>query len=230
MPRLYSLLVLFIAAATAHADYDPTENYAKREVRGFTIYVNPEVDKHPEDAKAAFAELDAQFKNIIDTVPDKPLKRLKEVKFWIEWEVKKNGAAEFHTSRAWLKENGYNPDKLQSVEINNLRNFTSWSKKTQPWMVLHELAHSYHFRVLGADHEGLKAAYKQAMDRKLYEEVEFIHGGNRKHYATTNAAEYFAELSEAYFGKNDFFPFTRDELKKHDPVGFELMKSTWGEK
>ena len=61
-------------------------------------------------------------------------------------------------------------------------------------MVLHELAHAYHFRVLGADHAGVKAAYKQAMERKLYDSVEFVHGGKRKAYATTNAAEYFAEL------------------------------------
>ena len=31
------------------------------------------------------------------------------------------------------------------------------------------------------------------------------------------------------FGKNDFFPYTRDELEKHDPVGFALMKKAWGD-
>ena len=43
-----------------------------------------------------------------------------------------------------------------------------------------------------------------------------------------NAKEYYAELTEAYFGKNDFFPFTRSDLEKHDPVGYQLMESTWG--
>ncbi len=42
--------------------------------------------------------------------------------------------------------------------------------------------------------------------------------------------EYFSELTEAYFGKNDFFPFTRDELKQHDPAGFALMEEAWGVK
>jgi len=59
--------------------------------------------------------------------------------------------------------------------------------------------------------------------------VAFITGGKKKAYAATNAAEYFAELSEAYFGKNDFFPFTKIELERHDPVGFEMLKKAWGE-
>jgi hypothetical protein len=39
--------------------------------------------------------------------------------------------------------------------------------------------------------------------------------------------EYFAESSEAFFGKNDFYPFVRSELKQHDPEMFELLKTLW---
>ena len=46
--------------------------------------------------------------------------------------------------------NGFNPAKEKSVEISNLANFLKWSLH-QPWMVLHELAHSYHHQVLGWD-------------------------------------------------------------------------------
>jgi hypothetical protein len=45
----------------------------------------------------------------------------------------------------------------------------------------------------------------------------------------TNPQEYFAESTEAFFGRNDFFPFTRDELKKHDPGMFDLLGQLWGE-
>ena len=31
--------------------------------------------------------------------------------------------------------------------------------------------------------------------------------------------EYFAELSEAYFGTNDFYPFVRGELQTTRPAG-----------
>jgi hypothetical protein len=227
--RPFALLVVLVVAPPATA-FDPIEKYTRREIQGFTVLVHPDVAKHPEEAKAAFDELEAQLKKITEVVPEKPLAALKKVRFWVEWEAKKNGAAEFHVSAGWLKSNGYNPDKAHGVEINNLKNFVAWSKKTQPWMVLHELAHAYHFMVLGDQYEPLQAAYKQAMERKLYDVVPFVHGSKRKAYATTTAAEYFAELSEAYFGRNDFFPFTREELEKHDPVGFEMLQKAWGQK
>lgn len=222
-------VALLAAFASPAAAFDPFEKYAKREVQGFTVLVHPEVEKHPEDAKAALAELESQLKKVCEVVPEKPLAALKKVTFWVEWEVKKNGAAEAHHSRQWLKDNGYNPDKAGGIEINNARNFVAWSQKAQPWMVLHELSHQYHHLTLGADYAPLAAAYKQAMERKLYDSVEYVGGGKRKAYATTNASEYFAELSEAYFGKNDFFPYTRDELKKHDPIGYEMLVKAWGE-
>jgi dipeptidyl-peptidase-4 len=39
--------------------------------------------------------------------------------------------------------------------------------------------------------------------------------------------EYFAEATEAYFGKNDFFPFNREELKAHDPLMHDLVGKLW---
>jgi hypothetical protein len=39
--------------------------------------------------------------------------------------------------------------------------------------------------------------------------------------------EYFAEASEAFFGKNDFHPFVRSELKQNDPEMFVLLKKLW---
>ena len=50
-----------------------------------------------------------------------------------------------------------------------------------------------------------------------------------RHYALNNDEEYFAETTEAYFGKNDFFPFERAELKEFDPTGYALMEEVWGE-
>ena len=39
--------------------------------------------------------------------------------------------------------------------------------------------------------------------------------------------EYFAEGTEAYFYRNDFFPFVRAELKEHDPDLFALLEEIW---
>jgi hypothetical protein len=40
--------------------------------------------------------------------------------------------------------------------------------------------------------------------------------------------EYFAETTEAFFSRNDFFPFTREELKQHDPEMEKLLEQLWG--
>ena len=46
-------------------------------------------------------------------------------------------------------------------------------------------------------------------------------------YALTNPQEYFAENTEAFFTHNDFYPYTRDQLKEHDPEMFALLEKLW---
>jgi hypothetical protein len=219
-----------IAAQTFSQEgtFDPTSLYQRESVQGFTILIHPEVLRHEKEAAEMQKELESQLSKIVRVMPAKPLSALQKVWIWVEWEKKKNGAAEFHPSAEWLKEHGYNPEKAGHIELSNTHHFVQWSRAAQPWMLLHEMAHAYHHLVLGENHEGIEAAYKHAVVEKLYESVAYYDGGKQKAYALTNAKEYFAELSEAYFGRNDFFPFTRDELKKYDPQGFRLMEEIWG--
>ncbi|MEO8429128.1 MAG: hypothetical protein ABI651_18710, partial [Verrucomicrobiota bacterium] len=42
-----------------------------------------------------------------------------------------------------------------------------------------------------------------------------------------NPTEYFSEITEAYYGRNDFFPFTRDDLKSYDQDGHALLEHLW---
>jgi hypothetical protein len=205
----------------------PIHAYTARNIDGFRVLVHREVLMHPTEAKEALRELNAQIRQIIRAVPSQPLQVLRRVRIWLEWENTLRGAAEYHPSAEWLREHGYNPEKAGSVEINNARNFVRWSRGEQPWMLLHELAHAYHHQVLGYENRMVLIAYRHAMRRGLYEQVEYIRGGKQKAYAATNVQEYFAELSEAYFGQNDFYPFTRDELARHDSVGHRMIERAW---
>jgi hypothetical protein len=216
-------------ARAQQAGYDAITAYKKESIQGFTVLINRQVTAQKEDAAEVRKELERQLKEIGCVVPTGPLAALRKVRIWVEWNRKENGGAEFHPSVKWLQDNGYNPEKAGSIEISNTRNFVKWSRAAQPCMVLHELAHAYDFLVLGEGDPSLKAAYRQAVDHKLYDEVDFVAGGRRKAYALVNHLEYFAELSEAYFGKNDFYPFTRSDLEKHDPVGYKALRKVWGE-
>jgi hypothetical protein len=209
----------------------PSSSYQRRKIEGFIVLIHPQVLAHAREAAAALEELTKQAKAITGVVPAGPLAEIRKVRIWLEWDSYGASAAQFHPrhATAWLRLRGENPDKAGSVDINNTRHFIDWSRRGQPWMLMHELAHAYHNLVLGASHAGIKAAYKQAVERKLYESVLHVDGSKRRAYALVNDQEYFAELTEAYFGRNDFFPFDRHDLQKHDPTGYRLLREIWGE-
>jgi hypothetical protein len=209
--------------------YEPTTSYQRKTLHGFRIYISSKVAPHQAEAAPALKLLDEKLEEITRIVPTDRLKRLREVAIWVEWENRKDGAAEYHLSPDWLKENHYNPDKAKGVEIRNLLHFEKWTREDQPMMVLHELAHSYHDRVLSIENADVKAAFDCAVKSGSYDKVPYVHGQVLRAYALNNSQEYFAEITEAYFGHNDYYPFTREELKKHDPQGYALMKKVWGE-
>jgi hypothetical protein len=96
-------------------------------------------------------------------------------------------------------------------------------------MVLHELAHAWQDRVLegGNGNARIAKAYQVARNSGTYQKVLHKDGSTRQAYAMTNAMEYFAECSEAYFGSNDFEPFDRKALEKFDPAGARMVVEMW---
>jgi hypothetical protein len=223
------LIFLAIPTPATAGEPDPTSAYEKRAVEGFTVLVNRRVLEHKKDAAEALKEVNAQLGRIARVVSPKRLATLRNVRIWVEWANHPEKLTEFHPSAQWLRENGYNPEKAGGIEVADARKFTECSRDDQPWCLMHEMAHAYQFLVIGEDHPAAQKAYRKAMDGGLFESVAHVHGGKRKAYAATNYKEYFAELTEAYFGKNDFFPFNRADLKKYDPTGYQLMQEVWGQ-
>ena len=74
----------------------------------------------------------------------------------------------------------------------------------------------------------MKAAWKKFCDSGNYKSVLTSPGPMREHYALNNAKEFFAEMTESYFGSNDFYPFVAGELKQAEPETFALMAQIWG--
>ena len=226
---LAPFLALVMAAVSAHG-FEPTSNYETRQIKGWAILVNKKLlSENPPLATNVLELLDFQLYQITRVVPAPALAHLREVSIWVELNDSKFPCMCYHPSGAWLREHDLNPEKATGVEIANATNFMIWTKE-QPWMVLHELAHSYHHRVLGYDNPEIHAAYQHAVDSKTYDSVRHINGSMKRHYALNNDQEYFAEATEAFFGTNDFYPFVRAELKEHDPEMFALLEKVWGTK
>ena len=93
---------------------------------------------------------------------------------------------------------------------------------------MHELAHAYHDQVLGFEEKEVLQAWNRFCKSGKYQKVRHINGKVIPHYALTDQKEFFAEMTESYFGLNDFYPFHRDDLRQAEPGIFALMKSVWG--
>ncbi|NWK55842.1 metallopeptidase [Verrucomicrobiaceae bacterium N1E253] len=168
--------------------------------------------------------LDAKLSYVKEHVPAVVLPDLMQVPIWLNKDIRRGAC--YHPNPKWLEANDRMPEKVRTIELQNIDNLIDWSDK-QPMMVLHELAHAYHHRVHGFKHPGITRAFQQAQKSGSYDAVMHVSGKKKRAYAMNNEKEYFAELTEAYFGKNDFYPFNRDELKRHDPEGYRMIESVW---
>jgi hypothetical protein len=209
--------------------YEPTSHYQVRELRGWQVLVHRTLTEEHEDLCHNVLELvDFQLYQITRAVPAPAVEKLRRIRIWVEYADPRHPCACYHVSRGWLRAHGFNPEKAGSVEIANSRRFLQWTHD-QPWMLLHELAHGYHHQFLGGyENPEIAAVWKAAVEEGLYDEVLYCHGIRKPAYAKNNPQEYFAELSEAWFGVNDFFPFVRAEVLAHDPRGAELLRRLWG--
>lgn len=206
--------------------YVPSALYGVRGMRGFRVLVSPELSAHSELCTRVLDLLDDQLSRLCRVVLEPALLALREVPLWLEFTSPKTACMCYHVSRGWLVQNGYNPDKVQSVEVGNAETFLSWSQD-QPWMVLHELAHAFHHRVLGSSNEEVRSAFVRARASGRYDSVLHVSGRRQRHYALTDEQEFFAELSESWFGTNDFYPFVRAELREHDAESCALVERLW---
>jgi hypothetical protein len=203
-----------VVTASASAAFERTADYARLDLLGWQVLVSSGWQNDPGGRDAALGALAQQLDHITRTVPAAAVSELRGVRIWLENAPLHDSAGQFHVSGFWLRDNGYNPSKVGSVELN--RNFAAW-RDSQPMMVLHELAHAWHHRKLLQQNDRIEAAFEAAKASGTYGDA----------YAMTNAREYFAELTEAYFGRNDYPPVDRAALEAVDPTGFALVRDLW---
>lgn len=210
------------------------ERYDQRHVSGWNVYVRHDLlSKQKRMTGRAMNLLKKQLDEIIRVVPASAVKELQKVNLFFSPEYPGvPPKAEYHPGVEWLKKNGRDPVMVRSVEFTNVRIFLEETRR-MPNFALHELSHAYHHRFLdnGFQNAKLRATHQRAKASGIYANVQRRDAKGRvtldRAYALTNPQEYFAELSEAYFSKNDFFPFDREQLRAHDRPGFELIGQLW---
>ncbi|MGA2031502.1 MAG: SUMF1/EgtB/PvdO family nonheme iron enzyme [Thermoguttaceae bacterium] len=202
-----------------------------RKIEGWTVRVD---DRLLEPRNAALGAralklLEAKLTEITTVVAADRLAKLQDVTIVLDLTHGKLRRMQYHPSAEWLKENGYSADLAKCVHLPDVHDFVDpRTCNEQPWAVMHELAHSYHDQVLGFDDARILAAYERFKKSGHGDSVLAMSGRRVRHYALTDHKEFFAEMTEAYFGRNDFFPFNRAELMTAEPEIFALLQTIWG--
>jgi hypothetical protein len=234
---LVSAFHLAFWPGAARGETEAAPSHRTNSIEGWTVLVDRRLtDADSSATDKALGLLRIQLQEIVRKVPAEAVFELRKVTLWFSPEYPGfPPRAEYHPGAGWLRDHGRNPAMVHGVEFTDVRNFESESRR-MPNFTLHELAHAYHDRVLsgGFDNAEIKAVFAKAKASGTYDQVLRRDAAGRttreKAYALTNPMEYFAETTEAFFSRNDFFPFIRTELEQHDPEMAQLLSNLWGVK
>jgi hypothetical protein len=210
--------------------------YETRQIQGFTVLLSTQAIKEArKDKGRPFQAILTEFDGLVEVLPRNTLKLLRRLPIWIEWDSRTGDR--LHALAAYGSADTYISGpygailKHGAIHLFSLKSLTQEKESSiqrTRLVLLHEMAHVIHHVMLGYDNRQVTFAYNQAMERRLYDNVLTDDGGRARAYAATNAREYFAELTCAYLDRCHYFPFTREDLKDHDPTGYRLMESVWG--
>ena len=233
------LMVCVVGCSTPTAvERDPGMRFdpVLQAIEGFPVYIEPALlaGEHAEVGRQSIAMLRNHLERIAVLVPEPALSKLRQVGIWIEVDNPLTDVepGPYHGGQQWLIDNGYDRRMVDCVHVTRAASLLERHHMLKhPMVILHELAHAYHdqFMADGYQNKLILDAFNNAMAKGLYDEVLDYKGRTVQAYATSNQMEYFAEATEAYFYRNDFYPFLNAELKQHDPAGYELMRQVWGE-
>ncbi len=226
------LLLALLASHTLAAETPPLPTaHTDRDVEGWNVRVDDRLVKGEGAAvgERALKLLAARLVAITIVVPEPALAKLRAITIQVDLNYGALRAMQYHPSAGWLKENGYSEKLAKCAHIPDAEAFLSpFENHRMPWVVLHELAHGFHDQVIGFEEPRVIAVWQKFRDSGKYQSVMTSPGHLREHYALTNQKEFFAEMTEAYFGSNDFYPFVTGELKQAEPETFDLLAEIWG--
>jgi hypothetical protein len=237
IPRLIfgsalSLCLCFSSHAwAAPPDAPMPTSRTERVIEGWTIRIDDRLlnTENRELGERILKSLERRLADIKAVVRPLRVEQLQKVRIVLDMSHGKLKPMQYHPEADWLKENGYAVDLARCVHIPVAANLLDARQiNTQPWVILHELAHAFHDQVLGFDEARVLNVFKLYKDSGHGEQALLITGKKVRHYGLTDQKEFFSEMTEAYFGSNDFFPFNRAELMTVEPEIYELMKNIWG--
>ena len=205
---------------------DNSKEYHKIHLEGWGVYIEQSlVEQNDKRVFLALRILRQKLQEISDSMPEQHLASLKKVSLWLS---RNNGVeVEYYFYESRVHRGGIDPRMIGGIEFKNISIFLEMIQQ-MPGLVIHELAHAYHRLNYKRIDKAVMRAFKNAQSERLYRKtsVKRNHKGQAV-YASKNAYEYFADLTAMYYGTIDYYPYDRDDLKKHDPTGYKMIEEVW---
>lgn len=232
LPFFALALAAMAAEPPAAAEPPLPTKHQTRTLEGWTVRVDERLLSGDQAAtgERALKLIDARLMEIGLVMSPGPLAKLRQIPIQLDLNHGALKVAQYHPSVGWLKEHGYSAQLEKCVHIPNAAQFLSrYENHRMPFVLLHELAHGYHDRVLGFEEARIAGVWERWKESLRGHEVVLMdNGARREHYGLTNAKEFFAEMTESYLGQNDFYPFNAGELAEAAPEVFKVMGQIWG--
>jgi hypothetical protein len=215
-----------ISQDVTHARIDPPAapaGWIAETIEGFKIKLSADLVGKSSELYAAHSFLQARLHEALDLLPawTHPYAR---ATLWAGLDKRNANSAMFHidpmmrqSSRS-VPFDHLHPSMWFGIVVPNIKRFRE-ANPIYPLTLVHEFAHAFHVRALGYYQPDIKRAYDHAVAKTLFKTTE----------ATRDEYEYFAILSEAYLGgrSDTEFSFSREQLKTHDPDGYDVVRKAW---
>jgi hypothetical protein len=201
---------------------DSSNHYTDTTIRGWKVYVNSTLDRHPSVVANAYSVLNDELDTIEARLPASAVTELKTVPIWFEYYTRNDKILHYYFESAdKLSEKNLDPRKEGSIEA-QMEDYVNMPHDSVP--LVKWFAYAYHQQVLGPHNMEIIRAFQHAKASGAYETQMY----NREYFPLANARDYFAILSAAYFaGKLSYAPFNKENLKKLDPQGYALIEKMW---
>lgn len=229
---LHAQTLALLAASsllTITAAFAANSEFQSERIEGWPVFIDEEMaSRSPELTERIRSEIRDKLHRITTLLPGRRVEELRRVPIYV-WigRGQKHGSGAYYSTGGGFGEGGVASGAVGGVAIDDPASALAWLRNV-PSGLLHELTHAYHDQILGRDDPAILAAYQNAVDRHLYENVSRYSGQMvARSYALTNKAEYFALLTQAFYWQSGYYPFTNDQLKTYDPLGYETVRAAW---
>ncbi len=217
-------------------DYrNPPRAYERVAQGDFVVFVERELfTGAPDMARRAMARLEENRRTALSSVPARFQSELRDIPLYLMYGPRARGGGESNGLQYFPSAA---PDFYPNADLRwrnavVIHSADNYARITDFWALkalAHEYAHAHHLIHWRPNQPEILSAWQNAMAHGLYRDSVDEKGIRHElAYAGVNQLEYFAELSSMTFVGGNYYPHSRAELERYDPVGAEMIRTMWG--